>query len=118
MFPIAAADYARYGVIPSINLLWSMLHYPTVQRLRELVLPTLVVIGSRDPLVSEPVIAQRAVELPHVTAVVIDGAAHAMNFSHPDQLANVVRCYLEGRPIVADPSAKGGVRVFETPLEP
>jgi hypothetical protein len=30
----------------------------------------------------------------------------------------VVRCFLEGRPIVADPSAKGGVRVFETPVEP
>jgi pimeloyl-ACP methyl ester carboxylesterase len=118
MFPIALTDYARYGLIPSINLLWSMLHYPTVQRLKELVIPTLAVIGSRDPLVSEPVVAQRAVELPHVTAAVIDGAAHAINFSHPEQLANVVRCFLEGRPIVADPSAKGGVRVFETPVEP
>ncbi len=118
MVPIAATDYARYGVISSINLLWSMLHYPTARRLQELVVPTLAVIGSRDPLVSEPVIAQRAVELPHVTAAVIDGAAHAINFSHPDQLANVVRCFLEGRPITADPSAKGGVRVFETPLQP
>jgi len=117
MFPIAAADYARYGVIPSINLLWSMLHYPTVQRLHELVLPTLAVIGSRDPLISESVVAQRAVELPHVTAAVIDGAAHAINFSHPDQLANVVRCFLEGRPITGDPSAKGRVRVFETPVQ-
>ena len=50
-------------------------------------------------------------------AAVIDGAAHAINFSHPDQLANVVRCFLEGRPITADPSAKGGVRVFQTPVE-
>jgi pimeloyl-ACP methyl ester carboxylesterase len=118
MFPIALTDYARYGLIPSIDLLWSMLHYPTVRRLQELVIPTLVVIGSRDPLVNERVVAQRAVELPRVTAAVIDGAAHAINFSHPDQLANVVRCFLQGRPIVADPSAKGGVRVFETPVEP
>jgi len=118
MVPIAAVDYARYGLIPSINLLWSMLHYPTVRRLQELVVPTLAVIGSRDPLISEALVAKRAVELPHVTAAVIDGAAHAINFSHPDQLANVVRCFLEGRPITADPSAKGGVRVFETPREP
>ena len=118
MFPIALTDYARYGLIPSANLLWSMLHYPTVQRLRELVIPTLVVIGSRDPLVSERVVAQRAVELPNVTAAVIEGAAHAINFSHPDQLANVIRCFLEGRPIVPDPSAKGAVRVFETPVQP
>jgi pimeloyl-ACP methyl ester carboxylesterase len=117
MFPIALEDYARYGLIPSIDLLWSMLHYPTMRRLHELVLPTLVVIGSRDPLVSEPTVARRAVELPHVTAAVIEGAAHAVNFSHPDQLANVVRCYLEDRPIIADPSAKGAVRVFATPVE-
>ncbi len=118
MMPIALEDYARYGLIPSLRLLWSMLHYPTVQRLRELVIPTLVVIGSRDPLVNESVIAQRAVELPNVTAAVIDGAAHAINFSHPDQLAHVVRCFLEGRPITTDPTAKGRVRVFETPREP
>jgi pimeloyl-ACP methyl ester carboxylesterase len=116
MFPIALADYAHYGLMPSINLLDSMLHYPTLRRLRELVVPTLVVIGSRDPLVSERVVTQRAIELPFVTAAVIDGAAHAINFSHPDQLANVVRCFLEDRPITADPSAKGGVRVFRTPV--
>ena len=118
MFPIALADYARYGVIPSANLLWSMLHYPTLRRLHELVVPTLAVIGSRDPLVSETVVAMRAADLPHVTAAVIEGSAHAINFSHPDQLANIVRCFLEGRPITADPSARGGVRVFETPVEP
>ncbi len=117
MFPIALADYARYGVIPSIDLLWSMLHYPTLRRIRQLVIPTLAVIGSRDPLVSERVVAQRAIELPHVTAAVIEGAAHAINFSHPDQLANIVRSFLEGRPITADQSAKGAVRVFETPVE-
>ncbi len=55
MVPIAMADYARFGLMPSMRLLWSMLHYPTVQRLQELVIPTLVVIGSRDPLVSEAV---------------------------------------------------------------
>ena len=117
MFPIAVRDYAHYGLIPSVNLLWSMLHYPIARRLHELVVPTLAVIGSRDPLVNEHVVAQRAVELPFVTAAVIEGAAHAINFSHPDQLANVVRCFLEGRPIIADPAAKGDVRVFETPVE-
>jgi pimeloyl-ACP methyl ester carboxylesterase len=118
MFPIALADYAHYGIIPSVDLLWSMLHYPTLERVRKLVLPTLVVLGSRDPLVSERAVSARAVELPHVTAAVIEGAAHAINFSHPDQLAHLVRCFLEGRPIAADPAAKGSVRVFETPVQP
>ena len=116
MFPIALADYASFGVGPSMQLLGSMLRYPTVRRLRALTVPTLAVIGSRDPLVSERMIAQRAIELPYVTAAVIDGAAHAINFSHPDQLANLVRLFLEGRPITGDASAKGGVRVFQTPV--
>jgi pimeloyl-ACP methyl ester carboxylesterase len=115
MMPIATRDYARFGVRSSLSLLRSMLAYPAAERVRELTLPTLVVIGSRDPLVSEDHVAEVAVELPHVTAVVIDGAAHAINFSHPGQLAHVVREWLEGRPIAADPHAKGAIRVFETP---
>ncbi len=117
MLPIALEDYARFGVRPSISLLLSMLRYPAVQRVAELTIPTLIVIGSRDTLVSERQITSRAVALPHVTAVVIEGAAHAVNFSHPEQLAQVVRCWLDGRPIVGDTAAKGRVRVFETPRQ-
>ncbi len=115
MLPIAARDYARFGVRSSVDLLRSMLVYPAAQRVREFSLPTLVVIGSRDPLVGEHHVAEIAVELPNVTAVVIEGASHAINFSHPEQLAHVVREWLEGRSITADPSAKGTIRVFETP---
>jgi pimeloyl-ACP methyl ester carboxylesterase len=115
MLPIAARDYSRFGVRSSVALLRSMLAYPAAQRVRELTLPTLVVLGSRDPLVSEGHVTQVAVDLPHVTAVVIEGAAHAINFSHPEQLANVVRLWLAGQPIVGDPAAKGAIRVFGTP---
>lgn len=117
MLPIALEDYARFGIGPSVRLLFSMLRYPALQRISELTIPTLIVIGSRDPLVSEANVARRAVDLPHVTAVVIEGAAHAINYSYPGQLAHVVRCWLEGRPIVGDAAAKGTIRVFETPKE-
>jgi pimeloyl-ACP methyl ester carboxylesterase len=113
MAPISLTDYARYGIIPSINLFRSLIHYPTLQRLAELLLPTLVVFGSRDPLVSEKRVREHAAELPHVTAVALDGAAHAINFSHPDQLANVVRAFIEKREIVDDPSFAGRVRVIQ-----
>jgi pimeloyl-ACP methyl ester carboxylesterase len=115
MLPIAVRDYARFGVRSSLALLRSMLAYPAAERIREFTLPTLVVIGSRDPLVGESHVADVAVELPHVTAVVIEGAAHAINFSHPEQLAHVIREWLDGRPITADQAAKGAIRVFETP---
>ena len=49
----------------------------------------------------------------HLLLVVIDGAAHAINFSHPGELANVVSAWLEGREIVDDPDQPGDARVFE-----
>ena len=58
---------------------------------------------------------QHAATLPHVTAVSIDGAAHAINYSHPGQLANVVRTWMGARPIVDDPTATGRVRIISTP---
>jgi pimeloyl-ACP methyl ester carboxylesterase len=117
MVPIAARDYSRFGLRSSVALLRSMLAYPAARRVREFTLPTLVVIGSRDPLVSEDHVTRVAVDLPNVTAVVIEGAAHAINFSHPEQLANVVRRWLAGQAIEGDPTAKGAIRVFGTPAQ-
>lgn len=114
MAPIASEDYFRYGPIASIDLLKSMLRYPTAQRLAGMRMPVLAVMGSRDPLISESWLIEKASALPHVTAVVIDGAAHAINYSHPDQLANVVRAWMAGKPIADDPTAKGRVRVLMT----
>lgn len=113
--PIAVGDYLRFGIRASLHLYGSMLRYPLARRIAEGTLPVLVVIGDRDPLVSEARIKVHADRLPHVTGVVIEGAAHAIDFSHPDQLAAVIRAWLDGRVIVAEPSAPGGVRVFSRP---
>lgn len=112
MAPIAIEDYFRYGPIASWDLMRSMLRYPAAERIAEMQMPTLAVFGSRDPLISEAFLRERAVGLPHITAVVIDGAAHAINYSHPDQLSNVVRSWMAGQPIVDDPTAKGRMRVL------
>ena len=47
----------------------------------------------------------------------IEGAAHAINYSHPEQLANVVRSWMADQPIVDDPTAPGRARVFLRPAE-
>ena len=117
MAPIAIEDYLRYGLIATWDLLRSMFAYNTAERLAGMTLPTLVVIGSRDPLVSEEVVRREAPKLPHVTAVSIDGAAHAINFSHPQQLANVVNAYMKGLPLVDDPTTKGRLRIISLPRE-
>jgi hypothetical protein len=50
---------------------------------------------------------------PHLTIAVIEGAAHAMNFSHPGELAHVIGSWLDGREITDDPHQPGVARVLE-----
>ena len=76
---------------------------------------TLAVIGSRDPLMPP---LQRVQEIgrlapPHLTIAVIEGAAHAMNFSHPGELAHVIGSWLDHRPITDDPHEPGVARVLQ-----
>lgn len=115
MVPIGAVDYVRYGILPTLSLFRSMIHYPIARRLTEATLPVLVVIGDRDPLVSERRVVEVSNALPHVTAVSIDGAAHAINYSHPGQLAAVVAAWMDEKPIEDDPTLPGRVRVLSLP---
>ena len=75
----------------------------------QLEIPTLVVVGERDPLMPAP---PRIKEIAgqtdnHVLLVVIHGAAHAINFSHPGELANVIRQFMADQPIVRRPRLAG-----------
>ncbi|HEX5040142.1 MAG TPA: alpha/beta hydrolase [Candidatus Limnocylindria bacterium] len=115
MAKYVVSDYLHYGPVATFNLIRSMLAYPTTERIAELTIPTLVVLGSRDPFVSERWVKRRAAGLPHVTALTIHGAAHAINFSHPEQLANVVRRWMADQPIEDDPTLPGRARVFLRP---
>jgi pimeloyl-ACP methyl ester carboxylesterase len=105
----AVPDYVRFGPINSLRLFKAMTAYPALDRLHELQAPTLVVVGDRDPLVPgrERVVAV-AGELPgHTTVVLIGGAAHALNFSHPGELAHVITSWLDGVEITDDPDQPG-----------
>jgi hypothetical protein len=50
--------------------------------------------------------------------VTIEGAAHAMNSSHPEQLASVVDAFLDDRPIIGAPAPKGYRTVDEARRRP
>ena len=41
------------------------------------------------------------------------GAAHAMSFSYPGELAHVITSWLDGREITDDPEKPGITRVLE-----
>ena len=94
-----------------------MTQFPALERLMEVPVPTLAVLGSRDPLLPhQDRVMEVARAVPgHVTVVVITGAAHAVNFSHPGELAHVIRSWLDDVEIVDDPNQPGLTSVLMLP---
>ncbi len=117
MARIALPDYARFGPVNTATLFAELTRFPTLERILGTPVPTLAVIGTLDPLVPPP---PRVMELareahPDLTVVIIEGAAHAVNFSHPGELTHVIRSWLEGREIRDDPDEPGLSRVVHLP---
>jgi pimeloyl-ACP methyl ester carboxylesterase len=117
MAAVAVPDYLRFGPLNTFRLFGEMTRFPALERLLECAVPALGVLGSRDPLLPKN---ERVLEVarqlpPHVTIAVITGAAHAINFSHPGELAHVIRCWLGGEPITDDPDQPGLTSVLEVP---
>lgn len=117
MARVAVPDYVRFGPVNTLRLFREMTQFPALERLLEVPVPTLAVLGSRDPLLPH---RDRVMEVAravpgHVTVVVITGAAHAVNFSHPGELAHVIRSWLDDIEIVDDPSQPGLTSVLMLP---
>jgi pimeloyl-ACP methyl ester carboxylesterase len=115
MLSVAVPDYLRFGVTSTLRLFRALTQYPALDRLLALKVPTLAVLGTRDPLMPKP---ERVAEIARhisnpVVIVVVDGAAHAIKFSHPGELANVIRLFMADQPIVDDPSSPGHARAVE-----
>lgn len=112
---VAAPDYVRFGIPSTMRMFRALTRYPSLERLLELRIPTLVVIGNRDPLMPRPSrvneVAKRTDN--HVLLVIIDGAAHAINFSHPGELAHIIRQFMADEPITHDPDSPGHADAFE-----
>lgn len=101
MARVAVPDYLRFGPIPTMRLFHAMTHYPTIERFLEFNVPSLAIIGSHDPLIpGRPRVQEMAaLTADHLDLAVIVGAAHAINFSHPIELAHAIDSWLEGRPL-------------------
>lgn len=114
LLTVAAPDYLRFGVRRAIRLFSEMTRFPAYERFMALPVPVMVVIGSRDPLRPTWRTIGRALgEMPPgVTVVLFQGAAHAINFSHPRELAHAIRQYLTGQEIRMDAANPNGVPVL------
>jgi pimeloyl-ACP methyl ester carboxylesterase len=113
MVPIAVRDYLRFGVLQGVRLFAAMTAFPTLERVRHLDMPTLLVAGRRDPLVHVERVSVFA-GLPHVSAVLVPGA-HALNFSAPDLVAALVEAHVDGAPLQTSDGTLSVVELLEIP---
>ena len=115
MVRVVLPDYLQFGPVNALQLFGELVRFPSLERILRTPVPTLAVIGTRDPLMPPPWRVREVGRLapPHLTIVVIKGAAHAMNFSHPGELAHVIGSWLDGREITDDPDQPGVARVVQ-----
>jgi pimeloyl-ACP methyl ester carboxylesterase len=113
MVPVAVRDYLRFGLVAGFSLFRAMMRFPTLERVRHLDVPTLVVAGRRDPLVRIERVHVFS-GLPHVRAVVVPGA-HALNFSAPRLVAALVDAHMTGAPLRDDDGPLSVVVELEIP---
>ena len=115
LLTVAGPDYLRFGMIRAIKLFDRMTKFPAYERFMAVPVPVMVVIGSEDPL--RPPwrrISQVMHEIPpQVTIVLFQGAAHAINFTHPRELASAIRQYVAGDEVRMDADNPGGVPVLQ-----
>ncbi len=115
MFPVALPDYLRFGPINGLRLFHQLTLYPSLERLLHTPVPTLAVLGVRDPLMPPASrvrdVARQAPE--HLTVAVVDQAAHALNFSHPVELSTTIEAWLDDA-IVEGVRLPDGVRVYDS----
>jgi pimeloyl-ACP methyl ester carboxylesterase len=115
MARVVLPDYLRFGPVNALQLFGELVRFPSLERILRTPVPTLAVIGTRDPLMPPrwrvEEVGRLAPQL--LTIVVIEGAAHAMNFSHPGELAHVIDSWLGGREITDDPAEPGRAQVLE-----
>lgn len=117
MARVAVPDYLRFGPVNTFHLFSEMTRFPSLERLLKTPVPTLAVIGSKDPLMPPPTRVREVSRLAsdHTTVALIEGAAHAINFSHPGELSHVIASWLDGVEIVDDPDSPGLTRVLQLP---
>jgi 2-hydroxy-6-oxonona-2,4-dienedioate hydrolase len=93
--PIQIYDYWVAGLPRIVHTLQMALSDPIEEKLPHLDVPTLVVRGTKDPVVPQKWAEEVVRLLPKGQLAVIPGAAHTINYSAPLELVRVTRAFLE-----------------------
>ena len=96
---IVLSDYATFGPLAVLRQARHALDDRIEERLPLLDVPAVIVRGAHDPLCPAGWAQEAAALLPQGRLVTIAGAAHAVHFSHPREVADALRA-LPGIPAV------------------
>lgn len=94
--PLMIRDYRDAGLRRALDAFRRMIEDPIEEKLPRIQAPTLVVRGSRDPIVPQRWAEEVTHLLPRGRLVVIPGAAHTINYSAPRELARATLSFLDG----------------------
>jgi 2-hydroxy-6-oxonona-2,4-dienedioate hydrolase len=95
LLPIELLDYLDAGFRRSVRTFRFMLEDRIEEKLPRVSVPTLVVRGSRDPIVPQRWAEEATKLLPVGRLVVIPGATHTANYGAPSDFTRVVRAFLD-----------------------
>jgi pimeloyl-ACP methyl ester carboxylesterase len=91
---VALADYARGGIGRYALTVRSMVDNRIGEKVVRVTQPTLVVWGTRDYIVPHAFVVSLAGSLPEGRLAVIEGAAHGINYSHPEAFTAILLPFL------------------------
>lgn len=100
--PVVLADYARTGPVAMLQATREMLRHAVIDRLALVRVPVVVMRGSRDPICTQGWAGRLAATAPHGRLVVVPGAAHALEWSHPAVIARVALELAQGASVLSD----------------
>jgi pimeloyl-ACP methyl ester carboxylesterase len=114
LLSVAVPDYVRFGVPSTFRMFRALTRYPSLDRLLGLDVPTLVVAGNRDPLMPDHRASKRSRNRWSIASSSSSSTARlTRSISPPGELANVIRQFMDDRPIVDDPNSPGNARAYE-----
>lgn len=90
LIPVLVGEYARWGPRRILAGARSMLDHPFAERLALVDAPVVVVRGEHDPVCGGPW-AELVAGVASAPLVTVPGAAHAVHWSHPEAVVEVVQ---------------------------
>jgi len=98
LWPILAGDYLRTGTSRMYQTFRFALQDDVLNKCQSVKVPTLIVRGEHDAIAPACWVEQLATVIPNSSVAEIPDGTHASNYSTPDELARMVRNFVDRQP--------------------